>query len=178
VIVNALLVSAVKVDGLIGDGVNLDPSDTGFDDPLHPDTGLSGFGAFGVIFVLAFIAVVGIVLYRLVQGGAQWQQNNASPELTVAAKVVTKRQDTDGGRNDTSVRTSYFATFELLSGERLELPVPGGQFGLLAEGDQGQLTHQGTRFKGFERSVAPSVAPATPLPPNLPQDSPQDSPQD
>ncbi|GAB3592302.1 hypothetical protein GCM10027446_12710 [Angustibacter peucedani] len=144
-----------------------DPSDLGFDpsgDSGFGDTGLGAFGAFGVVFVVLFVVVVGVVLYRLVQGGMQWQANNESPLATVPATVVTKRQETGGGGHDTRVVTRYYATFQLASGERLELPLDGREFGLLAEADHGQLTHQGTRFKGFERSGAPSAV----------QDSPQD----
>ena len=50
-----------------------------------------------------------------------------------------------------SVSTSYYATYQLDSGERLEFSVGGREYGMLAEGDQGTLTYQGTRYKGFER---------------------------
>ncbi|MCE3200549.1 DUF2500 family protein [Paenibacillus sonchi] len=33
----------------------------------------------------------------------------------------------------------------------MELMVPDKEFGLIVEGDQGQLSYQGTRFKGFVR---------------------------
>ena len=33
----------------------------------------------------------------------------------------------------------------------MELEMSGEQYGLIAEGDQGQLTFQGTRFISFER---------------------------
>ena len=37
------------------------------------------------------------------------------------------------------------------SGDRMALEMSGEQSGLIAEGDQGQLTFQGTRFISFER---------------------------
>ena len=33
----------------------------------------------------------------------------------------------------------------------MELPVTGPEYGMLAEGDRGRLTFQGTRYLGFER---------------------------
>ena len=39
------------------------------------------------------------------------------------------------------------------SGDRMELRVSGREYGLLAEGDRGQLTFQGTRYLSFVRSV-------------------------
>lgn len=48
--------------------------------------------------------------------------------------------------------TSYYATFQVESGDRMELPVSGEQYGMLAEGDMGKLTFQGTHFLSFERA--------------------------
>ena len=39
------------------------------------------------------------------------------------------------------------------NGERKEFHVSGKEYGLLAEGDSGKLTFQGTRYKGFERTI-------------------------
>ena len=38
--------------------------------------------------------------------------------------------------------------------ERKEFGMSGREYGLLAEGDPGMLTFQGTRYKGFTRSAA------------------------
>lgn len=48
--------------------------------------------------------------------------------------------------------TTYYATFQVESGDRLELCVSGGESGLLVEGDRDRLTFQGARYLGFERS--------------------------
>jgi hypothetical protein len=81
-----------------------------------------------------------------------WSRNNASPVVTTVARVVAKRTDMRGGRDASRAHSSYFATFEAPTGERWELPLPVGQFGLVAEGDLGNLTYQGTRFKSFDRT--------------------------
>ncbi len=51
----------------------------------------------------------------------------------------------------TTTSTTYFVTFQVDSGDRMELPVGGYEFGMLAEGDRGKLSFQGTRYLGFQR---------------------------
>ena len=48
--------------------------------------------------------------------------------------------------------TSYYVTFQVESGDRMELQVSGREYGMLAEGDIGKLTFQGTRYLSFERA--------------------------
>lgn len=72
--------------------------------------------------------------------------------LTVPARVVSRRTGTSGGGNSSTV-TRHYVTFERPDGQRIELPMKGEEFGMLAEGDQGQLTHQGTWFKGLAREL-------------------------
>ena len=50
-----------------------------------------------------------------------------------------------------STYTRYFVTFELENGKRLEFGVKDPEYGMLAEGDHGHLSYQGTRYLGFER---------------------------
>lgn len=47
--------------------------------------------------------------------------------------------------------TWYYVTFQFDSGDRMELPVNAFQYGMMAEGDYGQLTFQGTRCIDFKR---------------------------
>lgn len=106
-----------------------------------------------LITVLVFV-FFGVVLFRMI---SQWNRNNHSPRLTVPAVVVAKRGHTthhhDGGNiHHSHSSTTYYATFQFESGDRLELHIPHSQFGYLVEGDRGELTFQGTRFLGFERT--------------------------
>ena len=48
--------------------------------------------------------------------------------------------------------TTYYVTFQVESGDRMELTVSGSDYGMLVEGDIGKLSFQGTRYLGFERS--------------------------
>ena len=124
-----------------------------------------GFGffdsVFPVLFTVMFVLVLGVIIVTLVRNVSQWHKNNNSPRLTVYATVVSKRQNTsvhhhhnDNTAMHTSTSTSYYATFQFDSGDRLELHVSGPDYGLLAEGDTGDLTFQGTRYLGFDRRAA------------------------
>lgn len=111
-----------------------------------------GFGAFGAIFTVMFVLVIGMFIVTAVKGIGEWNKNNNSPRLTVPAVVVTKRTNvhrSGGEHHHTS--TTYYVTFEVESGDRMELRMDGNEYGLLVEGDSGLLTFQGTRYLGFER---------------------------
>ncbi len=46
--------------------------------------------------------------------------------------------------------TKYFVTFEVESGDRMELQVEDFKYGMLVENDIGKLTFQGTRYVDFD----------------------------
>ena len=110
---------------------------------------------FFIFFFIMFFAVFGLVISTFILAIIRWNKNNNSPRITVSAKVVTKRQRAHTHHNTEThiMNTTYthLATFEFESGDRLELIVPSIEYGLLAEGDEGKLTFQGTRFLSFER---------------------------
>ena len=107
-----------------------------------------GFGGFGTFGLLLAIIVIGLFIVAIAKGVSQWSQNNNSPEVTENATVVTKRTEVWGHEH---ANTNYYVTFQLENGERLELPVKGTEYGMLSESDHGKLSHQGTRYHGFER---------------------------
>ncbi len=108
-------------------------------------------GLFEVFFVLTFLLFISVFLFMLISRISQWNKNNHSPRLTVGAVVITKRTNVHGDTGHTSGSTSYYVTFQVESGDRMELHVSGSEYGMLAEGDRGFLTFQGTRYLGFER---------------------------
>ena len=119
------------------------------------------FAIFPIIFSLMFLLVFGVVLFGIIKAISQWNKNNHSPRLTVPATVVAKRTNVshhhhnhgvDHVGHHTSTSTSYDVTFQVESGDRMELHMAGNQYGLLVEGDRGKLTFQGTRFLSFERT--------------------------
>ena len=118
-----------------------------------------GFGffdsVFPVLFTVMFVLILGVIIATLVRNVGQWHKNNKSPRLTVQATVVSKRMEVSHHHNSESHMTNsstwYYATFQVESGDRMELTVSGSDYGYLVEGDHGKLTFQGTRFLGFER---------------------------
>lgn len=113
---------------------------------------------FPVMFITVFVIVIGTFIVTGVKGISQWNKNNNSPRLTVQAKVVAKRSDMSvhrhrhsTGHTHRSTSTYYYVTFEVESGDRMELQMDGFEFGMLVEGDAGKLSFQGTRYLGFER---------------------------
>lgn len=107
---------------------------------------------FMIVGGLIFLIVIGVSATVMVKGLAQWSRNNASPVVTTSAVVTSKRTDVSGGSNERRAITSYLVTFETPTGERHEMRMPGSNYGILSEGDEGRLTFQGTRYRGFERS--------------------------
>ena len=117
-----------------------------------------GFAAFEVMFTIVFVIVIGTFVVTAVRGIGRWNKNNNSPRLTVPATVVAKRTNVTrhrhggaNGHHHHHTSTSYYVTFQVDSGDRMELDVAGEEYGLLVEGDRGNLSFQGTRYLGFER---------------------------
>lgn len=125
------------------------------------------YGPFSGIFsiVPVFIMIVAVIILvtvviNITRGIKTWNYNNAQPVLTVDAKVVAKRADVSSNvhhdANNMShhhTYTRYYATFEVESGDRMELMIKDDEYGMLVEGDRGKLTFQGTRYMGFKRYI-------------------------
>jgi len=117
-----------------------------------------GVDMFGAMFAIVFVLVIGVFVVTIVRGIGQWNKNNNSPRLTVPATIVAKRTHVSrhrhggaNGHHHHHTSTSYYITFQVDSGDRIELHVSGNEYGVLIEGDRGELTFQGTRYLGFER---------------------------
>lgn len=105
------------------------------------------FTLFPVFFAAIFIIVICGFIFVFVKIFKDAKYNNSQPRLTVNAKVISKRTRVTGEHTS----TYYYVTFEVESGDRMELVVKGHESGMMIEGDQGKLTFQGNRFLGFER---------------------------
>ena len=118
-----------------------------------------GFGMFEIMFTIVFVLVIGTFIVIAVRGISQWNKNNNSPRLTVPAIVVAKRINVtrhhhggaNGHHHHHHTSTTYYVTFQVESGDRMELHMDGSEYGMLVEGDQGNLSFQGTRYLGFDR---------------------------
>lgn len=114
-----------------------------------------GFTIVPILVTIIFIIVIAFFIVVFVKGIGEWNKNNHSPRLTVDATVVGKRTDVHhSSHNDHSgchTSTTYYVTFQVESGDRMEFHVTGEEYGLLVEGDYGDLSFQGTRYLGFIR---------------------------
>ncbi len=132
--------------------------------PSMPGDGFAQFIMTAVVIV--FVIVIAMFVFNAVKGVAEWSNNNAQPTLIVPARIVNKRLQVTHHHhrpNDSTHHasaTQYYATFELENGTRLEFQISGRESGLLAEGDAGELTHQGTRYHGFRRLNSGGPTPA------------------
>jgi hypothetical protein len=120
---------------------------------------------FNVMFMLVFAIVAVTFIVILVRGISEWNSNNHSPKLGVEATCVSKRTsvthhsdpvagDISGAHGYThSSNTTYYAAFEVESGDRMELKVSRNEYGMLVVGDSGRVSFQGTRYLGFERGL-------------------------
>lgn len=118
------------------------------------------FRLFPTIFGIVFLLILGTFIATIVKSIYTRSKNNHSPRLSVDAAVVTKRTDVshhtraketwEAGYSHSS-STRYYVTFQVESGDRMEFEVRGSEYGMLAEGDHGKLSFQGSRFLSFER---------------------------
>lgn len=120
------------------------------------------FGGFSIFFYLIYGVVIVVILVALVRRIKTWHTNNNSPRLTVEATVVSKQtnvshhhyNDGNTGMMHAATGTTYYITFQFASGDRLELQVPRNEYGMIVEGDYGDLSFQGTRYLSFARRSA------------------------
>ena len=110
------------------------------------------FSIMRIMVPVIFVLVFGIIIVTMVRGVGEWNKNNQSPKLTVPATVVAKRSDVHRGIETMHTFTSYYVTFQVESGDRMEFEVSDMEYGMLAEGDRGMLTFQGTRYLSFQRN--------------------------
>ena len=122
---------------------------------------------FGLIPFLMFASVFALIIGIIVKNISEEAKNSKAPVQTVSARIVSKRIDShstgstmtalsDGMMSGTPTgSTQHYVTFEAPDGSRLELRVQGSEYGMLAEGDYGELTFQRKRYIGFNRQATP-----------------------
>ena len=107
-------------------------------------TSLSVLGI-GIAIILSLL-LVAVFSQRV---GERFSPKDGLPEA-VRAKVVARREHI-GADDQGTPFTEYFITFELYSGERIEMMVPDDKYGLIVERDQGKLRYDKEHFISFER---------------------------
>lgn len=101
---------------------------------------------FPLIFLSIWIVLLVCIIAKSI---GQYIENENAPILTMSATIVDMRKRIHHHHNHHS--HAYHVTFETENGERLELRVRRSEYNALSVGDRGTLTHQGTRYMGFER---------------------------
>ena len=111
--------------------------------------------------ILSIIGIMGpilIVVVFLLLVKKLNSANNKSPRIAVPATIVAKRTHMSGHHHSHGIEgmhhrhsTYYYVTFQMDTGDRMELRVPRNEIGLLVEGDHGMLTFQGSQYLSFER---------------------------
>ena len=131
-----------------------------------PDDGFSGpsLAAFLPALIIPLI-VFGIIVTVIVVAVTKHAKQVSLPHTTATAKVIGKRTYVSGGKGS---YTTYFATFELDTGERIELKVSSRAYGLIMEQDRGQLVMQGKRLIDFTVSQSGTAARNAPPAPQQP----------
>jgi len=112
-------------------------------------------------WLIGMTIIMVIIFFSIAWSIVQWSRNNTESMCSEEARVVAIDDRKSGmfvssGRNSLfNLSREYHITFELLSNsERKKLHVPVDGHKTIAEGDEGVLTFQGTRYISFKRHQA------------------------
>jgi len=105
----------------------------------------------GLLSLVILGSIVAVVAFFIKKALAEQLANDDAPVVKVPATVMRKRVEVTGSGK--SAKSHCRALFQLEGGEKVELPIPGDEYGFLNEGDTGTLTYQRLRYKGFARDI-------------------------
>ena len=99
------------------------------------------------------LAILLLMLVAKLTGKVNVEEREGhKPIYNMEAVVKGKRTLVEADpENPGASRTRYFVTFHKRDGTRVEMEVPGEDYGLAAEGDEGLLVWQGNKFIVFKR---------------------------
>ena len=82
------------------------------------------------------------------------EREGRKPIYNIQAEVKGKRTLVEADPDNPAIpKTRYFVTFHKRDGNRIEMEVPGDDYGLAAEGDEGVLVYsKGDEFVVFKRT--------------------------
>ena len=120
--------------------------------------GFSFDDIFSILFFIAFLFVFSMFVLAGLKAITEWNKNNNSPKLTVDATVIKKRNQVSNsdyldhnGIIHTTSSITYYVTFQVERGDQIKMRLSRNEYIMLAEGDYGKLTFQGTRYISFEK---------------------------
>lgn len=99
------------------------------------------------------LAILLLMLVAKLTGKVNIEEREGKQAVyNMEAAVKAKRTLVEPAPENPNVpRTRYFVTFHKRDGNRVELEVPGEDYGLAAEGDEGILVWQGDEYVVFKR---------------------------
>ena len=120
---------------------------------------MGGINVVLTIFPIIFIAFFTFVVIMIIKSAKRDAADRRAPRVEGRGTAVSKRTQVDGTQSGAS--TEYFITIETEDGVRTELRSEASLYGIVAEGDRGVFTRQGSRIVGFVRDgSAYAAAPA------------------
>lgn len=102
-------------------------------------------GAIAAIIVLMLVA-------KITSRVDVEEREGRKPIYNIEAVVKGKRTLVEADPDSGAPKTTYFVTFHKRDGNRVEMEVPGEDYGICAEGDEGILVYQGKEFIVFKRT--------------------------
>lgn len=103
-----------------------------------------GGGMLAIVLLMAVAKLTSMVNIEAKEG--------KKPVYNMEAVVKGKRTLVEADPENPAIpKTTYFLTFHKRDGNRIEMQVPGEDYGLAAEGDEGILVWQGDEFIVFKR---------------------------
>lgn len=97
-----------------------------------------------LVIALAAVCIVMAAIRRS-------REQKAAPRESARAAVVSTERHIQHYHSSHRYDSLHFATFRLEDGRELTFRIPEAEFERIQEGDQGELTWQGTRFLFFGR---------------------------
>lgn len=101
-----------------------------------------------VLIVQIYILLI-ILFFFLALAIVRWIKNENSSVNRVPVTIIHMRRK----KHLRAHYQSYHVTFQVEDGAQIELRVNHNEYDAMSVGDRGVLTHQGTRYKGFERII-------------------------
>lgn len=102
----------------------------------------------------AFAAILLLMLVAKLTSMVNVEEKQGNKPVYSMEAIVKGKRTLVGPKDDdpAAMQTTYFLTFQKRDGNRVELCVPGEDYGLAAEGDEGILAWQGDKFVVFKRT--------------------------
>ncbi|WBW97537.1 DUF2500 domain-containing protein [Oceanirhabdus sp. W0125-5] len=117
-------------------------------------------GMFNLMFSIVPLMMLCIFIIFILKMVTNYSRNASQPILTEHVRVIGKRTNVSSHLNSSNsnmshrrTSTTYYVAFETDAGQRLELRMSGREYGIIMEGDTGNLMYQGEWFKRFDRDV-------------------------